>query len=146
MEAADGGVTKALRNGCALIGRLGPCRTRRRARHCDLKPAPPAVAKVLTSVGNGYILGTWDEANIPNVGYVARVLEDYYPYTDQPTMAPDGTALTTDQTAAAVQATVWFFSDRYVLNTSMGIVHDTVAAMAANVISQGPVMTHSLPA
>ena len=63
--------------------------------------------------GFGYILGTWDSANVPNVDYVARMLNEYYPNTDQPAALTD-----LNQRAAAVQAAIWFFSDRYVLNTS----------------------------
>ena len=33
--------------------------------------------------GIGYYLGTWDAANVPNVGYVARLLNEYYPNTDR---------------------------------------------------------------
>ena len=79
-----------------------------------------------TYIGNGYALGTWDEANVPNVGYVARILDEYYPNTDKPSTTPDGVDLTTNETAAAVQAAVWFFSDKYVLSTSEAI-ESTVA-------------------
>ena len=34
--------------------------------------------------GIGYYLGTWNTANVPNVDYVARLLNEYYPNTDQP--------------------------------------------------------------
>ena len=51
-----------------------------------------------------------------------RILNEYYPFV--PTQ-PAGLANTTEQ-AAAVQAAIWFFSDRYVLNTSDPL-HDTVA-------------------
>ncbi len=37
-----------------------------------------------TNIGYGYNLGTWDEANVYNVGFVARLLNDYYPNTAQP--------------------------------------------------------------
>ena len=37
-----------------------------------------------TYIGNGYALGTWDDANVPNVGYVARILDEYYPNTNEP--------------------------------------------------------------
>ena len=50
--------------------------------------------------GIGYALGTWDAATVPNVGYVARILNEYYPFV--PTQ-PAGLANTTEQ-AAAVQA------------------------------------------
>ena len=66
-----------------------------------------------TYPGFGYGLGTWDAANVPNVGYVARLLNEYYP-NNQRTRRADQS----DQKAAAVQAAIWFFSDRYVLSTS----------------------------
>ena len=91
-----------------------------------------------TFVGHGYQLGTWDEANVPNVGYVARILNEYYPSTDEPK------SLDTNQKAAAVQAAIWFFSDRYVLNTSEAI-HGTVAAIADAVIAQGPIVSPPPP-
>ena len=34
--------------------------------------------------GIGYTLGTWDTTNVPNVGYVARLLNEYYPNTYAP--------------------------------------------------------------
>ena len=34
--------------------------------------------------GIGYALGTWDASNVRNVGYVARILNEYYPNTNQP--------------------------------------------------------------
>jgi hypothetical protein len=92
-----------------------------------------------TNIGVGYELGTWDDANVPNVGFVARALDDFYPNTNEPA------ALTNlNQKAAAVQATIWFFSDRYVLNTSDPL-HNTVASMANTVILQGPLTTPPPP-
>ena len=38
----------------------------------------------LTYGGIGYVLGTWDAATVPNVGYVARLLTEYYPHTTNP--------------------------------------------------------------
>ena len=37
-----------------------------------------------TYIGNGYALGTWNVANVPHVGYVARILDEYYPNTNEP--------------------------------------------------------------
>ncbi|HUA45198.1 MAG TPA: DUF5979 domain-containing protein [Solirubrobacteraceae bacterium] len=88
-----------------------------------------------TYLGFGYGLGTWDAASVPNVGYVARVLEDYYPHTDEPANLTD-----LNQKAAAVQAAVWFFSDRYVLNTSEAGIRSTVASIVDTVISEGPLV------
>jgi TQXA domain-containing protein len=59
---------------------------------------------------------------------VARILNEYYPHTNQPAKLANGTTATPNQTAAAVQAAIWFFSDRYVLNTSDAL-HDTVVAI-----------------
>lgn len=63
---------------------------------------------ILTSTypGIGYENGTWDESNVPNVGYIARILSEYYPNTGEPADAPS-----VNIRAAAVQAAIWFFSD-----------------------------------
>jgi hypothetical protein len=92
-----------------------------------------------TNIGVGYQLGTWDAANVPNVGFVARVLEVAYPNTDEPAALTD-----LNQKAAAVQATIWFFSDRYVLNTGDPL-YQFVAALANQVIGLGPVPTPTAP-
>jgi TQXA domain-containing protein len=90
--------------------------------------------RVNTFGGVGYDLGTWDAANVPNVGYVARLLNEYYPTVpDQPPLVSE------NDRAAAVQAAIWYFSDNYVLNTSDPL-HDTVAAIVNNVIAQGPLV------
>ena len=83
-----------------------------------------------TYIGNGYALGTWDEANVPNVGYVARILDEYYPNTES---RPRPVRYQTNERAAAVQAAVWFFSDNYVLSTSESI-ESTVASIVDAVI------------
>ena len=82
--------------------------------------------------GIGYRLGTWDVANVPNVGYVARLLNEYYPNTDAPALS------TTSQTAAAVQAAIWYFTDKYVLSASDPL-HSTVAGIVAHIQMAGPV-------
>jgi Domain of unknown function (DUF5979)/Thioester domain len=89
--------------------------------------------------GIGYTLGTWDASGVPNVGYVARLLNDYYPNTNEPTAFPNGTPMNSNQTAASVQAAIWFFSDRYVLNTSDEL-HDAVVAIVNAVIKAGPLV------
>ena len=90
--------------------------------------------------GIGYALGTWDAATVPNVGYVARILSEYYPFVPS---QPAGLANTTEQ-ATAVQTAIWFFSDRYVLNTSDPL-HNTVAAIVAHIISEGPATAPPAP-
>jgi Domain of unknown function (DUF5979)/Thioester domain len=87
-----------------------------------------------TYIGYGYMLGTWNEANVPNVGYVARLLSEYYPNTGEPSSLTD-----LNQRAAAVQAAIWFFSDRYVLSESNSL-HSTVAAIVTRIIAEGPLV------
>ena len=80
----------------------------------------------------GYGLDTWDAANVPNVGYVARILDEYYPNNPN---APAG--LTDDQKAAAVQAAIWYFSDGFVLSTSDLGLHNAVASTLARSKARG---------
>jgi TQXA domain-containing protein len=83
--------------------------------------------------GIGYKLGDWDAADVPNVGYVARVLNEYYPNTGEPA------ALQSDSDkAAAVQAAIWYFSDGYVLAKGDPL-HDAVAAIVGAVQGAGPI-------
>jgi len=94
----------------------------------------------LTYPGVGYALGMWDDANVPNVGYVARILEEYYPTTSEPTNDPITNApLTEYQTAAAVQAAIWFFSDKYVLS-NQDPLYGAVAAIVGHIQSVGPLV------
>jgi len=86
-----------------------------------------------TWTGVGYEFGEWTEANVPRVGYVARILNTF----DWRNPAQFPLLTTPEQRAAAVQATIWYFSDRYVLNIADGL-HNTVAAMANAVIAAGP--------
>ena len=65
-----------------------------------------------TQIGFGYTLGEWSESNVPNVGHVARLLNSYYPNHALPALANN------NERAATVQASIWFFTDRYVLLTS----------------------------
>ncbi|PRI11400.1 hypothetical protein B4915_06045 [Leucobacter massiliensis] len=61
--------------------------------------------------GIGYVDGSWEESGMPNLGYVARILNDYYPNSGEPSSAPDDNVR-----AAAVQAALWYFTDNYVLS------------------------------
>ena len=90
--------------------------------------------------GIGYVLGTWDAGGVPNVGYVARLLNEYYPNTDEPAALTD-----LNQKAAAVQAAIWFFSDRYVLSTSDPL-RNAVVAIVDKVRSEGPLVSRHRPA
>ena len=59
---------------------------------------------------------------------MARLLNEYYPNSGEPAALTD-----LNQKAAAVQAAIWFFSDKYVLNTSDPL-HDTVAGIVDHII------------
>ena len=88
-----------------------------------------------THSGIGYEQGSWDASNVPNVGYVARILNNYYPTV--PTQ-PGGLS-NDNQRAAAVQAAIWFFTDKYVLNTGDPL-HNTVVAITDAVRAAGPLV------
>jgi hypothetical protein len=92
-----------------------------------------------TYLGYGYALGTWNEANVPHVGYVARLLNEYYPTTDEPAALTD-----LDQKAAAVQAAIWFFSDRYALSTSSPL-YNTVKGIVERIQREGPLLAPPPP-
>ena len=77
------------------------------------------------------MLGTWNAANVPNVGHVAQLLNKYYPNTTEPAALTD-----LNQRAAAVQAAIWFFSDRYVLNTDDPL-HAAVVAIVNDIRKWG---------
>lgn len=85
--------------------------------------------------GIGYALGTWDASNVRNVGYVARILNEYYPNTTLPDLGND------NETAAAVQAAIWFFSDRYVLNKDPADpVYAATVAIVNKIRAEGPLV------
>ena len=86
-----------------------------------------------TYTGLGYESGTWGEANVPNVGYVNRVLNSYYP--DQPGL-PEGPANDAER-AAVVQAAIWFFSDGFVMQAEDPL-RDFVAQVVSDVQMAGP--------
>ena len=93
-----------------------------------------------TYTGLGYESGTWDESNVPNVGYINRILNSYYP--DQPGLPAE--APTDNIRAAAVQAAIWFFSDGYVLEDNDTIRQYTAPIVAA-VLAAGPLTEPPAP-
>ena len=95
-----------------------------------------------TYINVGYTLGTWDVANVPNVGYVARILSEYYPFVpDQPSQFAGNPTLL----AAATQAAIWFFSDRYVLSNTDEPLYSVVAGIVAGIITAGPLPAPAPP-
>ena len=63
-----------------------------------------------TTIGIHYELGTWTEANVPNLPYVQWILEHYYP------SVPTAPAGTTAEQVRAVQGAIWYFTDQFVVN------------------------------
>lgn len=90
---------------------------------------------ILTStyIGIGYELGDWTGASVNNVGFVARILNDYFPNTALPALADD------NQRAAAVQAAIWYFSDNYVLKSTDSL-RSAVEAIVNDVRAKGPLV------
>ncbi|MCC3297990.1 DUF5979 domain-containing protein [Arthrobacter caoxuetaonis] len=84
-----------------------------------------------TRVGIGYENGTWTEANVPNIGYVERILNTYYPSSNLPA------AQDNNRRAAAVQAAIWFFTDGYVVRRTDPI-YPLVAQVVNETIAAGP--------
>ncbi|MBD7994537.1 Cys-Gln thioester bond-forming surface protein [Arthrobacter sp. Sa2CUA1] len=91
-----------------------------------------------TRVGLGYVNGTWDEGNVPNIGHVNRILNTYYPETELPA------GLTNDQKAAAVQTAIWFFTDGYVINPADSLA-PAVTAIVNATITAGPLTEPEAP-
>ena len=91
-----------------------------------------------TRVGIGYENGTWDESNVPNIGYVNRILNGYYPTTNLPASAEPHTK------AAAVQAAIWFFTDGYVLRPNSEL-YPLVSQIVNSTIAAGPLAEPDAP-
>ncbi|MBP3044048.1 thioester domain-containing protein [Arthrobacter sp. zg-ZUI227] len=91
-----------------------------------------------TRVGIGYENGTWDESNVPNIGYVNRILNTYFPSTNLPA-GPDN-----NRKAAAVQAAIWFFTDGYVVNPTNDL-YAPVAQIVNDTIEAGPLEEPDAP-
>jgi len=89
----------------------------------------------LTYGGIGYNLGTWDASNVNNVGFVAYLLNHYYP-----TVPTEPASLgSNNERAAAVQASIWYFSDNYVLST-IDPLRPAVAAIVEDARTNGPLV------
>ena len=100
--------------------------------------------RTATYGGIGYVLGTWNSSTVPNVDFVARLLNESFPNTGAPATDPVGTVLSDSQRAAAVQAAIWFFTDKYVLSTADPL-HATVAGIVAHIIDAGPLPEQPAP-
>jgi TQXA domain-containing protein len=112
-----------------------------RARTSDGIEIPVYCIDIRTPTGFGftYWLGNWDAATVPRVGFVAYILNKYYPATAEPA------GLNDDDKAAAVQAAIWYFTDGFVVNTSQTTVHAAVAAIVADAKTNGPLPAPAPP-
>ncbi len=95
--------------------------------------------QVETQVGVGYESATWDETNVPNIGYVTYIVNNYYPATTEPS------GLTDTQRAAAVQAAIWWFTDGYIVNTSEQVVRAATVAIVEAAQAAGPAAQPTAP-
>lgn len=95
--------------------------------------------RVETETGIGYESGTWEESNVPNIGYVSYILNAYHPSTTLPA------GLTVDQRASAVQAAIWYFTDGFVVPTARTDIRSAVAAIVADAQTNGPVTEPAPP-
>jgi hypothetical protein len=85
-----------------------------------------------TYPGLGYQNSSWDDSNVPNVGFVAYILNHYFPNTTEPAGAPNDNVR-----GAAVQAAIWFLTDKYVLAPG-DPVRPFTEAIVADAIANGP--------
>ena len=95
--------------------------------------------RTITQPGFGYENGTWVDSNVPNVDYIARILQEYYPKTGEPTPPID-----VNQRAAAVQSAIWYFSDNYILQPD-DPTRPYTAAIVNAVVEDGPLPEPSRP-
>lgn len=102
-----------------------------------------------TRAGINYELGSWEASGMPNVGYVARILNLYYPNVPGEPSGPGiGNGAGGDPTrAAAVQAAIWFFTDNFVVSTSGGQTNlrNAVRDIVNRVVALGPLVTPDPP-
>ncbi|NPC98359.1 thioester domain-containing protein [Nocardioides sp. zg-DK7169] len=98
---------------------------------------------MFTGTGSGinYVRGDWSEANVPNLGYLGYILENYFPTEPRPAGVSD------DLKAAATQAAIWFFSDRMVLDPAAEPeLHALTSAIVADALANGPATEPAEPA
>ncbi|WP_123665372.1 thioester domain-containing protein [Actinocorallia herbida] len=86
-----------------------------------------------TQIGVNYELGDWTEANVPNLGYVEYILLHYFPTTGEPASAANDNIR-----AAAVQAAIWYFSDRFLVATTSTAVLALVQQIVSDALANGP--------
>ncbi|WP_194288949.1 MULTISPECIES: thioester domain-containing protein [unclassified Nocardioides] len=95
---------------------------------------------VSTDSGVNYERGEWTEANVPNIGYIAYLLKNYYPAAPRPADVPDNVK------AAAVQAAIWYFTDRLVIDAEAEPEFFALtSAIVADALAHGPATEPAAP-
>ncbi|MQW75430.1 LPXTG cell wall anchor domain-containing protein [Nocardioides sp. dk4132] len=93
-----------------------------------------------TGAGINYKRGDWSEANVPNIGYLGYILENYFPTAPRPAGVSD------DLKAAATQAAIWYFTDRMVLDPAAEPeLHALTSAIVADALANGPATEPAAP-
>ena len=93
-----------------------------------------------TGAGINYERGDWSEANVPNLGYLGYILENYFPTAPRPADVSD------DLKAAATQAAIWFFSDRWVVDPAAEPeLHALTSTIVADALANGPATEPAQP-
>ncbi|QGG41461.1 thioester domain-containing protein [Aeromicrobium yanjiei] len=94
-----------------------------------------------TQSGVTYERGDWNDANVRNLGYVAYILQNYYPTEPD---NPPGVA--NNVRSAAVQSAIWFFSDNLVLDPNAEPeLYDLTSDIVADAIANGPATEPAQP-
>ncbi|WP_166392370.1 thioester domain-containing protein [Nocardioides ochotonae] len=89
--------------------------------------------RVGTGAGINYKRGDWSEANVPHLGYLGYILENYFP------AAPGPAGVSDDLKAAATQAAIWYFTDRLVIDAEAEPeLHELTSAIIADALANGP--------
>lgn len=86
-----------------------------------------------TYVDLGYGVTTWSAVGVAHLGFINRIVNTYFPQSGLPAAGTDALR------AAAVQAAIWFFSDRFVLSTAINpALYPIVAGIVAQTLAAGP--------
>jgi Domain of unknown function (DUF5979)/Thioester domain len=111
-----------------------------------------------TTDGIHYIAHDWMDAHVPNIGYVEYIITHYYPYEPAMPAVISNPGYWTwrddDYRAAAVQAAIWFFTDKVALSTTTGlypgnyptsVIHDLTVDIVNDARAHGPAQEPQRP-
>lgn len=95
-----------------------------------------------TGIGAGYNIGEWDASNVPNLDYINYILNNYFPFNTANPLS----GLPLSQQVAAVQSTIWYFSDGFVLATGTNAtIRNATAAVVQAALDSGGLPEPALP-